>query len=572
VLKIIRNPVYYILIIFLLFLISGVSATAPLAEFTADTQSGSVPLTISFTDLSSNSPTGWAWFFGDETYDQPWTQMTAGAGWSTRGLASCVVTPSGSIILMGGGWEYNGLTNDVWMSKDYGTTWTRMVEHAGWSARSHHTSVVMPDGSIVLMGGRDGSGAYLNDVWRSTDNGVTWTRMAEHAGWSARFCPTSVVLSDGSIVVMGGIGSDDRKNDVWRSTDNGATWRLMTEHAGWSPRYTQSSVAMPDDSIVLMGGNDRNPINDVWRSVDKGVTWTLVNASAGWSGRNCPISVVMPDESIVLMGGYGGTLMNDVWRSTDSGSTWVQVKTVAEWSGRYGHNAVAMPDGSIVLLGGVFGYSTGNPSNYKNDVWRLRPAGSSEQNPSHTYTFPGSYSVALQVYNTVGYNSIQEAGYITVSSRTEENQSTGILVTKTISPKFLKQGTDARITVTVLNQEPDPIHDIEIVDSTQPEFPVLDGITQFTTQSIESNGTRILSYTIHAIKPGSFRLNRTAVMYADQDGNYHMAYSNYEKVEVLPSLIPPTPQNGAEIVIRDFLDWLNGLGYRNAQIKQVDPS
>ena len=47
-----------------------------------------------------------------------------------------------------------------------------------------HSSVVMPDGSIVLMGGNDYG--LKNDVWRSTDNGATWTEVNASAGWSAR--------------------------------------------------------------------------------------------------------------------------------------------------------------------------------------------------------------------------------------------------------------------------------------------------------------------------------------------------------------------------------------------------
>jgi PKD repeat protein len=73
------------------------------------------------------------------------------------------------------------------------------------------------------------------------------------------------------------------------------------------------------------------------------------------------------------------------------------------------HTSVAMPDGSIVMMGG---YTSGA---HMNDVWRFMPAGSSAQNPSHTYTMPGIYPVALQVYNAGGYNSTRKTGYITVS-------------------------------------------------------------------------------------------------------------------------------------------------------------
>ena len=38
---------------------------APVASFTSDGTTGSLPLTVRFTDTSTNSPTSWAWNFGD---------------------------------------------------------------------------------------------------------------------------------------------------------------------------------------------------------------------------------------------------------------------------------------------------------------------------------------------------------------------------------------------------------------------------------------------------------------------------------------------------------------------------
>ncbi len=205
---------------------------------------------------------------------------------------------------------------------DLTTNYCTFDDLGSWSARYGHTSVVMPDGSIVLMGGNDGS--RKNDVWRSTDNGETWTRMISSADWSARYGHTSVVMPDGSIVLMGGYDGSN-KRDVWRSTDNGETWTRMTSSAGWSARQYHTSVVMPDGSIVLMGGYDGSNKRDVWRSTDNGATWTRMTSSAGWSARQYHTSVVMPDGSIVLMGGNDGRRKNDVWRSTDNGKTWTQV-------------------------------------------------------------------------------------------------------------------------------------------------------------------------------------------------------------------------------------------------------
>ncbi len=43
-------------------------AASPVASFTASPASGSAPLDVSFTDTSSNSPTGWSWAFGDGSF------------------------------------------------------------------------------------------------------------------------------------------------------------------------------------------------------------------------------------------------------------------------------------------------------------------------------------------------------------------------------------------------------------------------------------------------------------------------------------------------------------------------
>ena len=312
----------------------------------------------------------------DGNFTASQVSATAPTIWTPRMSQSSVAMPDGSIVLMGGytfGSTTDGDVNDVWQSTNDGALWTELTANAGWSARVDHSSVVTTDGSIVLMGGYGIHDDYLNDVWKSTDDGATWTEMTSNAAWPGRYSFSSVAMPDGSIVVMGGVGYNAVVfNDVWRSTDDGATWTEMTPGAGWSARCSQSSVVMPDGSIVLMGGTSYqgdNPVyrNDVWRSTDDGATWTEITANAGWSGRANFGAVTMQDGSILVMGGSppNNAGLNDVWRSTDNGATWTEMTTAASWTPRSDFSSVAMADGSVVLMGGWV--STGNPLN---DVWR----------------------------------------------------------------------------------------------------------------------------------------------------------------------------------------------------------
>ncbi|WP_146164920.1 choice-of-anchor J domain-containing protein, partial [Desulfonatronum sp. SC1] len=382
-----------------------------LAVFSGTPTSGLPPIDVQFADESTGNPSGWAWYFGDENLAGAWQSVNAAADWPARDKFAAAVLPDGNIVIAGGyvnvsPWR----TNDVWRSSNGGTAWTEMTGGAEWEARTGHGLVALPDGEIVLMGGW--ADANTNEVWLSEDKGESWTRMTDNAGWSPRGYFAAEALHDGSIVIMGGHSgiNPPELGDVWRSTDNGATWTQLTDAAPWGPRSSHSSALLPNGDILLMGGqipDHPGSANDVWSSSDGGATWNLVTADAPWPVRSNHQSMALPDGSVVLLGGSdGGPSRNDVWRSTDGGATWTQVTESAEWPARMQFVAGVLADGAVVVMGGNVSGSMGR------DVWRLDTAGSTEQHPAHTYQDAGSYQVTLQTRDGVTVSTLRRPAYI----------------------------------------------------------------------------------------------------------------------------------------------------------------
>jgi len=443
-----------------------------------------------------------------------WTPATMDAAFADRLLHSSVVYNEGIWVIGGhtGGYTFFG---DVWRSDD-GITWTQVTPYAEFGPRGGHESVVFNGRMWVIAGREGGTLKFKNDIWYSTD-GITWTLAREDLPFAPRVEFAAVVYDD-KIWILGGNANDGTPiNDVWYSRD-GITWIEATPHAGFSPRM-EPSACVYNGRIWVTGGFDwRGVYNDVWSSSD-GISWTRVTPHAAFEARRYQ-NMAVADGKMWVIGGYNGKdPLNDTWYSTD-GITWTLAKGSKSYSPRWGFSSVVFDD-RFWVIGGTTG----------NDVWysgKIQTAAFSEGSPE-------------------------------LDTTPTKIPSGGIMVNKSISPSSIKQGTDAKVMITVHNAGSMPIHDIEILDATSREFPVIDGVTQFSFSTLDPHDTRILTYSVHAVSAGSFRLNRTTVMYADHEGNYHIVRSGSPRVTVLAPLISSAPEEGSGSFFSNLAAWFEGL-------------
>jgi len=218
-----------------------------------------------------------------------WNELPT-APWSKRSYPDLVRMNNGTLLLMGGedGFAGFGFQNDVWRSDDGAVTWRRVVKHAPWRARAGHKAFVKGDEIWLLGGGlRTLARKLFNDVWVSNDFGLTWSERTSNAGWSPRAGMEIAVVGD-EVLLMGGdhdvpvfSSKGPNFNDVWSTKDGGRNWKLVGE-AGWSKRTGQKCV-QSRGLIYCMGGAHQNGTtylqHDVWSSKD-GRSWEKISGDA----------------------------------------------------------------------------------------------------------------------------------------------------------------------------------------------------------------------------------------------------------------------------------------------------
>jgi len=174
--------------------------------------------------------------------------------------------------------------------------------------------------NLILLGGADFGGAgFEGTIWRSTDAGLSWTKVFESAAGTVERVTDLEIIEDGTdqkMVAAWNSESGDNIGGALRSTDNGASW--FDSSAGLpaffrsprlcaSPTHSQSLIVSASLSFQSAG---------LFRTTDAGATW----ASTGWTGTNMVGDVACHpvDDQMLFVTQLSG---DAVLRSQNSGAT-----------------------------------------------------------------------------------------------------------------------------------------------------------------------------------------------------------------------------------------------------------
>ncbi|MFK5955979.1 MAG: PKD domain-containing protein [Planctomycetota bacterium] len=379
----------------------GGNPTPPVADFSATPLSGTTPLNVSFTDLTTNAPTSWSWDFGDGgtsnaqhpsytynnagTYDVTLTATNAD-GSDTR-VRTGYITVNSSGGGGGGGIVGEGfvLDNDPGLTLDQRTfstsdtlymyIWSDQVDYtnlkkAQWELRDTQGNKVKMD--LVSNGDGSYNASYALSNLPSNDSTWTWKgKLKDRNG--ARYQP-QVTLT---ITTGGGGGGPPAPVADFSGNPTSGTVPLTVDFTDLSSNTPTTWSWDYGDGASASG---QNPTHTYTQAGNYTVTLTATNAGGA--------DTLVQTNYITVNPAAGNPPVADLVASTTNG------------------NAPLLVDFTDL--------SSNNPTSWS---WDFGDGGTSTaQNPSYTYNTPGTYDVSLTATNADGTDTVVFTGYITVNN------------------------------------------------------------------------------------------------------------------------------------------------------------
>ena len=405
----------------------------PVADFVGDPTSGPVPLTVSFTDLSTNDPTSWDWTFGDggtDTVQHPSHEYTstgqftvsltaanaAGQDIATKTAYITVAVPpvadfvgdptSGPVLLTVSFTDQS--TNDPtswdWTFGDGGTDTVQHPSHEYTSPGQFTVSL-----TAANAGGQD----------TETKTNYITVAMPPVADFVADPTSGPVPLT----VSFTDLSTNDPTSWDWTFGDGGTDTVQHPSHEYTSPgQFTVSLTA------ANAGGQDTETKTNYITVAVPPVADFVGDPTSG----PVPLTVQFTDQSTNdptswdwdFGDGGADTVQNASHEYTSPGQFTVSL-TAANAGGQHtetktNYITVTRADfvgnptiGPVPLTVDFTDQSTNDPTSWD---WDFGDTGTSSlQHPSHDYTSTGQFTVSLTAANAGGQDTETKPNYITVT-------------------------------------------------------------------------------------------------------------------------------------------------------------
>ena len=109
--------------------------------------------------------------------------------------------------------------------------------------------MVLSDGSVLVMGGSGYGGSFKNDVWKTVNGGASWILVTSSAGWTGK----KILHLSNSLPLLPSLGEDTRRLHRYSvSRVSFADVRNPPCHDSLGPRIILIAIAKLSVSFYLM--------------------------------------------------------------------------------------------------------------------------------------------------------------------------------------------------------------------------------------------------------------------------------------------------------------------------------
>jgi hypothetical protein len=310
----------------------------------------------------------------------PWTPLTNQPDFLVDGAANPILLTDGSVLVQDAGFPYWWkLTPDLSGSYVNGT-WTQVASLPATYSPLYHSTAVLPDGRVIIMGGE-----YLLSLDQTqlvpswTNQGAiydpvanTWTMISPPVGsnglpWPYIGDAQSVVLANGTYMQASCCRTEtallDPKTLTWKLT--GSSKFDINDEEGWT--LLPSGKVLAIDAYVgrydPAGLNSElyDPVTGAWSSAGSTVVqlWDSAAACGGYNLASFEVgpAVLRPDGTVFATGAnVCGPAHTAIYNSRKG--TWTPGPDFPDYLGIADGPAALLPNGNVLMMAspGVFNY------------------------------------------------------------------------------------------------------------------------------------------------------------------------------------------------------------------------
>jgi len=307
-----------------------------------------------------------------ELFDQATGTFTSTGSLATaRYLHTATLLPSGKVLVAGGvpsdpyGITFTGTLASSELFDPATGTWSATGNLT--AARYYHTSTLLPNGKVLVIGGSNSatSGGTTAIALASAElyNPATGTWTATGSLATARYYHTATPLPNGKVLVAGGYSSNAYAATTVTELFDPASGFWSTSGSLTSARQSHTATLLPNGKVLVAGGSGGGSYTNYNTSAElfDPVVGTWIPTGSLTSGRFNHTAILLNNGKAIVSGGVnnmGGSIDPSASSEIFDPLVGIWVSTGSFTINRYNHTMTSLPNGKVLVIGGVKPNST----------------------------------------------------------------------------------------------------------------------------------------------------------------------------------------------------------------------